>query len=131
MEVILFMDERRKIKYLEQLAFIKNVKPCYNPVLLALLEKTEETAGGLSFTVNKKYKQDIANKLGTSLSMVNNAISVFYKAGYFIRSNRGNYYFTRELFGMKRWDTLDNIISVCNYGEDSVKTVFLFGGETT
>ena len=54
------MDERRKIKYLEQLAFIKNVKPCYNPVLLFLLEKAEETAGGLTFTVNKKYKQDIA-----------------------------------------------------------------------
>lgn len=119
-----------KTKYLNHLADKKGMKRCFNSVLIELLNRAEGTKAGLSFSVNKEIKEDIAKRLDTSLSTVNNAISNFCKSGYLHRLERGKYIFDASLFGLRSWRDIDNIVAVYNYGTDDINAVFQYADES-
>ena len=103
--------------YLDCLSKFKDIQLSFNPILIEFLKRTsyadEETEnGGQILYLNKRLKQNIANKCNISLNRVEHAITEFVKKGYMFRIDVGTYQFNADLFGKGNWGDVYNIRTI-------------------
>lgn len=71
----------------------------------------------------KPVKEMIAQRIGVSLSTVNNCIQSLYKKGVLIRKARGFYIMDPNIFGRGSWKDVKNIRMTIEYNSDGTKTI--------
>ena len=92
--------------YIKTIGLLHNLPNSADKILFELLKYVNYDN---EIIINKSVKQNIARRLGLSLSRINMYITDLHKQKFLIRKNRGVYILNPYIFGKGNWGDIYNL----------------------